>query len=182
MRLEVSDRDRGAPRDAAPPTPPGIGVPTSAVREVALTRAKRRWRTERSEVHAHLFPPLVDSCWLGFRAHGTPKAIRSLPIPLAELHPCAPMRSPALAGCSVACRSRDHDLLASPLVRAFSPPFPAQPIRCSAFRPWSASLALPTSWPIMPSADFCPAFRLPLGCLSRLSDEPPKRHRTDLLG
>ncbi len=27
------DRDRGAPRDAAPPTPPGIRVRTTAVRE-----------------------------------------------------------------------------------------------------------------------------------------------------
>jgi hypothetical protein len=44
------DRDRGAPHDAAPPTPPGIGVPTSAVREVALTCAKQGWKTERSEV------------------------------------------------------------------------------------------------------------------------------------
>ena len=50
------------------------------------------------------------------------------------------------------------------------PPFPAQPIRCSAFRPWSASLALPTSWPIMPSADFCSAVRPPLDGLSRRSD------------
>ena len=32
----------------------------------------------------------------------------------------------------------------------------ARPICCSAFRPWSASLALPTAWPTTPSADFCP--------------------------
>ena len=32
-RLSPADRDRGAPRDAAPPTPPGIRVRTMAVRE-----------------------------------------------------------------------------------------------------------------------------------------------------
>src|SRR5271166_3057195 len=35
------------------------------------------------------------------------------------------------------------------------PSFPARPICFSAFRLWSASLALPTAWPNMPSADFC---------------------------
>src|SRR5215831_950541 len=34
----------------------------------------------------------------------------------------------------------------------------------------SASLALPTSWPNMPSADFCPAVRLRFDILSRRSD------------
>jgi hypothetical protein len=43
----------------------------------------------------------------------------------------------------------------------------ARPICCSAFRPWSASLALPTAWPTTPSADFCRAVRRPLGLLSR---------------
>ena len=63
-----------------------------------------------------------------------------------------------------------HGLLTAPLVRAFShrsrlglsiaPPFGIR----------SASLALPTPWPTMPSADFCPAVRLPLDSLSRRSD------------
>src|ERR1022692_4688324 len=35
------------------------------------------------------------------------------------------------------------------------PSFPARPICFSAFRLWSASLALPTAWPNSPSADFC---------------------------
>src|SRR5437764_1879671 len=35
------------------------------------------------------------------------------------------------------------------------------------FRLWSASLALPTAWPTMPSADFCTAVKGPLGLLSR---------------
>jgi len=34
----------------------------------------------------------------------------------------------------------------------------------------SASLASPTTWPTMPSADFCPAVRPPHGALSRRSD------------
>src|SRR5712671_6691827 len=40
----------------------------------------------------------------------------------------------------------------------------------STFRRRSASLALPTTWPTMPSADFCPAVRPPYGALSRRSD------------
>ncbi len=31
----------------------------------------------------------ADSCWLGFRAHASPRTIRSLPLPLFELHPSA---------------------------------------------------------------------------------------------
>jgi hypothetical protein len=50
-------------------------------------------------------------------------------------------------------------LLATPNRSGLRPSFPARPIRCSAFRPWSASLALPTAWPTMPSADSCVAVR-----------------------
>src|ERR1019366_9058225 len=39
-----------------------------------------------------------------------------------------------------------------------------------AFRHRSASLASPTTWPNMPSADFCSAVRLPFDNLSRRSD------------
>ena len=56
------------------------------------------------------------------------------------------------------------------LVRAFVFPSAARPSCCSAFRLWSASLALPTAEPTMPSADFCPAVRSPLGSRSRLRD------------
>ena len=45
----------------------------------------------------------------------------------------------------------------------------ARPIRCSAFRPWSASLASPTALPTMPSADSCAAVRSPRGVLSSRS-------------
>ena len=45
-------------------------------------------------------------------------------------------------------------LLAAPNRSGLQPPFPAWPIRCSAFRPWSASLALPTACllPLLTSA------------------------------
>jgi hypothetical protein len=36
----------------------------------------------------------------------------------------------------------------------------------SAFRLWSASLALPTAWPTMPSADFCLPVRASCDALS----------------
>src|SRR5712671_3392217 len=58
-------------------------------------------------------------------------------------------------------------LLATPNHSGLRPSFPARPICCSAFRRWSASLALPTAWPTTPSADFCSAVRRPLGRLSR---------------
>ena len=57
-------------------------------------------------------------------------------------------------------------LLATPDRSGLRPSFPARPIRCSAFRPWSASRALPTAWPTMPSADSCAAVRSPCGSLS----------------
>jgi hypothetical protein len=63
-----------------------------------------------------------------------------------------------------------HVLLTTPLVRAFSHRFRLGLSVDSTFRLRSASLALPTTSPNMPSADFCPAVRLPLGNLSRPSD------------
>jgi hypothetical protein len=39
----------------------------------------------------------------------------------------------------------------------------------SAFRLWSASLALPTTWPSMPSADFCCTFKKNRSLFSRVS-------------
>src|SRR6266571_5650707 len=56
---------------------------------------------------AHILPPSIDSCWLGFRVHVPPGAIRALPFPLRGLHPLARTRSPVFPGCSAACRSRD---------------------------------------------------------------------------
>jgi hypothetical protein len=63
-----------------------------------------------------------------------------------------------------------HVLLASPLVQAFNHRSRLSLSVDSAFRLWSASIALPTTWPTTPSADFCPAVRLPLDSLSRRSD------------
>jgi hypothetical protein len=57
-------------------------------------------------------------------------------------------------------------LLTTPIVRAFNPRSRLGLSVDSTFRLRSASLALPTSWPTMPSADFCPAVRSPLGSLS----------------
>ena len=63
-----------------------------------------------------------------------------------------------------------HVLLVPLLVRAFTHRFRLGLSVNSAFRHWSASLALPTTWPNMPSADFCPAVRFPCDNLSRHSD------------
>ena len=52
---------------------------------------------------------------------------------------------------------------------------PAQPICSSAFRPRSASLALPTARPTLPSADFCNAVR---SSYDSLSPEFETRRRT----
>src|ERR1035437_630083 len=56
------------------------------------------------------------------------------------------------------------------LVRAFGHRFRLGLSIAPPFGFQSASLALPTSWPNMPSADFCSAVRLPLDSLSPLTD------------
>jgi len=43
------------------------------------------------------------------------------------------------------------------------PTVPGSALSVSPLSAWSASLALPTTWPTMPSADFCPAVRPPYG-------------------
>ena len=51
--------------------------------------------------------------------------------------------------------------------------FPAWPIGCSAFRPWSASIALPTARPTSPAADFrCRVQNESLHPQSRFRDLP----------
>ena len=54
------------------------------------------------------------------------------------------------------------------IVRAFGPRFRLDLSVAPPFSLWSASLALPTAGPNMPSADFCSAVRRPDGRLSRL--------------
>src|SRR5208283_3266328 len=68
-----------------------------------------------------------------------------------------------------------HVLLTSPLVRAFGHRSRLGLSVDSTFRLRSASLASPTTWPTTPSADFCPAVRLPLDSLSplRTQDRSP---------
>ena len=51
LRVEA-DRDRGTPRDVAPPTPPGIRVRTTAVRPVEWSGPPDVRQTERIEVRA----------------------------------------------------------------------------------------------------------------------------------
>src|ERR1035441_4015654 len=63
-----------------------------------------------------------------------------------------------------------HGLLASPSRSGLRPSFPAWPILAPPFGIRSALLALPTSRPTMPSADFCPAVNPPFDSLSRRSD------------
>src|SRR6516165_5544629 len=62
LSMPSTHRDRGEPRGSAPPTPPGIRVRTTAVREVALTRVEQGRETERFEVgigepHRERFAP-----------------------------------------------------------------------------------------------------------------------------
>src|SRR5580704_6553343 len=80
------------------------------------------------------------------------------------------MRSPVSTGYSAACRSRDSCPTCLSSRSGLQPSFPVRPICCLHLSAWSASLALPTTWPTMPSADFCPAVRPPYGALSRRSD------------
>ena len=85
------------------------------------------------------------------------------------LHPDLPPPRPCNCLPRVFLPRSTHELpvLLATLNRSgLRPSFPARPICFSAFRPWSASLALPTAWPIMPSADFCAAVRSPLDSLS----------------
>src|SRR5271167_3026265 len=57
------------------------------------------------------------------------------------------------------CTFESCHVLASPIVQAFVHRSRLCLAVDSAFRPWSASLALPTTWPTMPSADSCCTFK-----------------------
>src|ERR1700730_15005097 len=83
---------------------------------------------------AHILPPSIDSCWLGFRFHSSPRTIQSLPSRFSGF--TRPRRRevqfdldiPLLVVLEI------HDLLASPSRSGLRPSFPAWPIHCSAFR------------------------------------------------
>src|ERR1035438_7346776 len=111
---------------------------------------------------AHILPPSIDSCWLGFRFHSSPRTLQALPFPPFGLHPSAQKRSPVRSGYSD-CLSSLRLMAYRPLllVRALSPRARLGLSIAAPFGIWSASLALPTSGPNMPSADFCPAVRPP---------------------
>src|ERR1700738_5653595 len=86
---------------------------------------------------------------------------------LPGLHPGPSVPRPALAGCSAAFYSRDTSPTCSLNRSGLQPSFPALPICFSPFRPWSASIALPTARPTTRAAALCPVVRRPCGRLSR---------------
>src|SRR2546430_13988299 len=79
---------------------------------------------------AHILPPSIDLCWLGFRVPAPPGTIQSLPFPFHGLHPLGRTRSPVLPGRSAACRSRGSCPTHHSSRSGLRPPFPARPIRC----------------------------------------------------
>ena len=116
-------------------------------------------------------PPSVDSCWLGFRWHAPPGAVRPLLCALAGLHPIGAREKSSSPW--IFCRLPFLRFMSYSPLLSFRPsaavPGSAYPLT-PPFGYRSASLALPTTWPTMPSADFCPAVRRPLGSLSRPGD------------
>ena len=124
-------------------------------------------------LHQSFFAP-------GFGCLASPRAVRSLRRPADwGFTPCPPGRPEQFW---VFCRfplMRSRVLLATPDRSGLRPAFPARPIRCSAFRRWSASLALPTAWPTMPSADFCAAVRSHLVVVPCTSPPLASRERPD---
>src|SRR5712675_1979779 len=62
------------------------------------------------------------------------------------------MRSPVSTGCSAAYRSRDSCPICLSSRSGLQPSFPVRPICCLRLSAWSASLALPTTCPLLTSA------------------------------
>ncbi len=124
-----------------------------------------------SDSLAHILPPSVDSCWLGFRGRFLVES-DSVSFPSRFAGFTRWRRRKVQFGLNILLHftPETHVLLAAPLVRAFSHRSRLGLSVDSAFRHWSASLALPTTWPNMPSADFCPVVRLPFDNLSRHRD------------
>src|SRR5262249_16075537 len=120
---------------------------------------------------AHIFPPSIGRFELGVRFRLPPRAIQSLPCRFLGLHPSTRQESPVASGYSAACRPCDSwptnlsfsfrpSITVTGLAYLFAPPFGC----------WSASLALPTTRPTMPYADFCAAVRTSFDNLSRRGD------------
>jgi hypothetical protein len=106
------------------------------------------------------FPPLAVLHEPDFQTGASPTTIRSLARSSPELHSFwfRERPTPGVAGSSAACRGCVAPLTRHSLyppsrstVRAFHSSFPVRPIGCSAFRLWSASIALPTAPSALPS-------------------------------
>src|SRR5580704_1986894 len=108
-------------------------------------------------------PPSFDQFQLGFRAHSSSSTIRTLPFLPPGFTRWRGREVQIALDVLPHVIVETHVLLASPLVQAFNHRSRLSLSVDSAFRLWSASLALPTSRPTMPSADFCPAVRMPRG-------------------
>ena len=85
----VNDRDRGTPRGAAPPTPPGIRV-TYLGGSTGLS---------------FNLQCKIASLQPGFRLLPSPRPVRPQARQWLRLHPSLSVPGPALAGCSAAVRS-----------------------------------------------------------------------------
>jgi hypothetical protein len=118
----------------------------------------------------HIFPLSVELFQLGVRVHASSTAIQPLLFPLRGFTRWRGREVQFVLNVLLHVAPETHVLLVSPLVRAFNHHFRLGLSVNSVFRPWSASLALPTTWPDIPYADFCAAVRLPRDSLSRRND------------
>jgi hypothetical protein len=110
---------------------------------------------------------LVSSRVLGFSPH--PGRFGPFPVPRGSFTPPGEREGQLFLVFRPLFTHEIRALLTSPIVRAFRHRSRLGLSVDSPFRLRSASLALPTTWPTMPSADFCPAVRSPLGSLSRVA-------------
>jgi len=98
LNMPGTHRDRGEPRDSAPPTPPGIRVRTTAV----------RWLSGVGKHHR-----VVRGRW-------PPSELRTLVAETRGFTRCRRHLRPAGAGFSAAWSRRDHRCYFTSIVRAFS--------------------------------------------------------------
>src|SRR3984885_7489255 len=104
-------------------------------------------------------PPSFDQFQLGFRAHSSSSTIRTLPFLPPGFTRWRKREVQIALDVLPHVIVETHVLLASPLVRVFNHRSRLSLSVDSAFRLWSASLASPTTWPTIPSADFCSTFK-----------------------
>jgi hypothetical protein len=135
---------------------------TPALPLLACTRRNASFRLSRS----HTLHQSVGSSG-AFDSTGRPGRFSLFPVSLSSFTRQLDREVQLLLDMPLRIVRETHDLLATPPRSGLQSSFPARPICCSAFRPWSASRASPTSGPTMPSADFCAAVGPPLDGLSR---------------